>query len=101
MRLILLILIGISLSACAAKDRAYRLIYVENENKERLYNLKGEICIQTGLDVDPRVYKDKGYPEEVKLLETYANCNVSRVRILDHREQLMWGVPIRPERNKK
>lgn len=95
------IFITMLLMGCAAKDRAYRLIYVENENKERLYNFDGELCTETGLDVDPQVYEDKGYPDEVKLLYTYENCNIHRVRILEQREKLMWGVPIRPEQLKK
>lgn len=95
MRSIILCSAILLLCSCAAKDRQLRLIFVENPNETRFYSLKGEQCILSGQDVDPQVYKGDGYPKEVKILETYKNCDFHRVRILNEREKLYWGIDYR------
>jgi len=104
MKIIILLIVSLLLVGCTVKDRQLRLIYIENPNKTHFYNFKGKECILSGEDIDPQVYKNSNFPKEIKILETYKNCDFHRVRIMKEREQLYWGIDykeIERERNER
>ena len=91
----ILVLTMLVLSACSAKDRAYRFILDEKE--KNIYDAETGIeCKISGYDIVPDVYTRK--KARAVLIITFENCSVTEKIILDERTKPQWGVQQDPKR---
>lgn len=88
-----LLILSFLLTGCGAEHGPYRLILVEKERK--FLDLQtGAACEPSGYDIDPKFYK-KENREEAELMITYSNCSVREKVILDDKQKVMWGIPMK------